>query len=340
MKKPEGLICCDKLTTGYGKHAVSKELTLRATSKKLVMVMGPNGCGKSTLMRTIAGLQKPLEGSVQILGKDVFGLSLKERARLLSLVLTDRFDVANLTVHDIVSIGRYPYVGYRGVLRHEDKQVVAESIEKCNLRGFENRLFSEMSDGEKQRTMVARALAQKTPVMLLDEPTAHLDLPGRMEIIMMLRELADKSNLSIIITTHELDLTLQWGDHVWLMNRDGAVRTGAPEDLVLGGDFGHVFGNEKISFDTMKGQFFVSKPYRGKVHICGQGNRLEWTKRALMRIGFEPVVEHTTPISISVLPNCWIVTSNNDQQRIDTLSETIDYFHKVCLSANENENRL
>lgn len=327
--KPEVVIKCQNLATGYGQKVISPNLNLETTAGKLVMLMGPNGCGKSTLMRTISGLQKPLSGTVHISGKDVIHLSLKERAKLLSLVLTDRFSVANLTVQDIVSVGRYPYVGYRGKLRLKDRKVVAEAISKCNLEGFEERLFSEMSDGEKQRTMIARALAQETPVMLLDEPTAHLDLPGRIEIIMMLHELAEKNNMSILVTTHELDLTLQWGDVVWLMDRSGVVRAGLPEDMVLQGEFGDVFGNDKVSFDPSKGQFIVSRPLSHKVSVLGDGNRLEWTCRALERNGYQPVHGEHAKAYVKVGQEHWSVSHDDQKIVLNTIGELLIYLDQI-----------
>lgn len=279
-----------ELCTGYSgrreSKLVSESLSLGIAPGEVVMLMGPNGSGKSTLMHTIAGLLKPLSGQVYISGTPLGGLKPSERAKLLSLVLTEKLAPSNMTVLDVVRLGRYPYTGITGRLMKQDDAVVEASVVACGLGSLVHRVFDTLSDGEKQRTLIARALAQETPLILLDEPTAHLDLPSRLEVVMMLRELAHSLGKSILISTHELDIALRWADTLWLMNRAGAVEAGCPEDLALSGAVERVFGSEFLSFDLERGDFILRQSILTPIRVEGQGLRYRWVLRALQRFGY------------------------------------------------------
>ena len=279
------------LSTGYRSRreekVISRHLELAIAPGEVVMLMGPNGSGKSTLMHTMAGLLPPLSGEVIISGKPLSSLKMKELARLLSLVLTERIPAGNMSISDIVAVGRYPYTGFRGSLRPEDKVVIREALTACHLDGMQERLYSTLSDGEKQRVMIARALAQETPLILLDEPTAHLDLPSRLEVTTMLRTLARSLGKSILISTHELDLALGWADTIWLMDRAGEIVSAAPEDLILGGHIERVFGAPGLIYDQERGEFSIRQSGGGKIYLRGEGLRYIWTSRALQRLGYE-----------------------------------------------------
>ncbi|MDO4691300.1 MAG: ABC transporter ATP-binding protein [Porphyromonadaceae bacterium] len=281
------------MTTGYrasrAEHVVSRGLDLTTYSGELIVLMGPNGSGKSTLMQTIAGLLRPLSGEVNIAGHPIQNIKDKERAKLMSLVLTERIEHTNLTVWDIITTGRYPYLGQRGKLRPDDIDILQYCLKLCNLQTMAQRRFSELSDGEKQRVMIARALAQETPLMLLDEPTAHLDLPSRLEVLTMLRRLARELGKSILVSTHELDLALQWADGIWLFDRGGGVCAGAPEELVLSGDIERVFGNERLHFDPSSGEFRLITNNQQALRLSAEGITLAWATRALQRMGYDVV---------------------------------------------------
>lgn len=279
------------LSTGYRSRreekVISQHLELAISPGEVVMLMGPNGSGKSTLMHTMAGLLPPLSGEVIISGKPLSNLKMKELARLLSLVLTERIPAGNMSISDIVAVGRYPYTGFRGSLRPEDKVVIREALTACHLDGMQERLYSTLSDGEKQRVMIARALAQETPLILLDEPTAHLDLPSRLEVTTMLRTLARSLGKSILISTHELDLALGWADTIWLMDRAGEIVSAAPEDLILDGHIERVFGAPTLSYNKERGEFSIRQSGEKKIYLRGEGLRYIWTSRALQRLGYE-----------------------------------------------------
>ncbi|MDA8020919.1 MAG: ABC transporter ATP-binding protein, partial [Thermoanaerobaculia bacterium] len=226
---------------------------------ELVCLVGPNGAGKSTLMRTLAGMQPALGGEVLLDGADIHRLSARERARRLSVVSTDPVATGLLDVEAVVGLGRYPHTGWSGRLREEDHRIVRWAIAAVGIEDFVHRTVSELSDGERQKVMIARALAQEPQVMVLDEITAFLDLPRRVQMMQLLRQLARSSNRAILLSTHDLDLALRSADTIWLMPRDQPLVVGAPEDLVLGGDFESVFVREGIHFDREQGSFRIHR---------------------------------------------------------------------------------
>ena len=292
------------LRTGYTERRrsviISPDLSLSIRPGEIVMLMGPNGSGKSTLMHTMAGLLPPLAGEVQLGEKPLSSLTMKEVARQLSLVLTERIPAGNMDVWEVVTIGRYPYTGFRGVLSAEDKRICEEALVTCRLTELRERIFDTLSDGEKQRVMIARALAQETPLILLDEPTAHLDLPSRLEVTTMLRTLAHKLGKSILISTHELDLALGWADTIWLLDRSGAITAKAPEDLILDGDIERVFGDPRLRFDQERGEFSIAEEPGQQIHLTGEGLRYSWTCRALHRLGYGIISGDLPPETSSI----------------------------------------
>lgn len=177
-------------------------------------MLGPNGCGKSTLLRTLAGLQPAIGGTFEIQNKSNIQNST-------ALVLTERISLENTTIHDVVAMGRYPYTSFLGGLSAEDEQVVSQALANVGLEGTEDSFFNAHSDGEKQRALIAKAIAQETPIILLDEPTAHLDLPNRIKILQLLRRLAHEQGKTILISTHELDLAILLSDRILLMSKHG-----------------------------------------------------------------------------------------------------------------------
>lgn len=278
------------LTLGYkngGQSTVLFEnLNLPLCSGELVCFMGPNGIGKSTLIRTLAGLQKPLAGEVSIAGKtDV------------AIVLTDKISSLNMSVYDLVAFGRYPYLDWRIQLREEDRNIIDHAIALVHIKHLENKRLYELSDGQMQMALIARALAQETPILLLDEPTAHLDLNNRVEIMNILRRLCRTTHKAILIATHELDLALQTADLLWLATPEKTIHTGIPEDLVLDGSFDKIF--QFKGFDLKTGKV-DHETHRGiSVQLHGEGFEALWTKNALERSGYE--IEPTASIAIHLL---------------------------------------
>lgn len=251
-------------------------------------VIGPNGCGKSTMMRSLARFQPLLGGTVTVDGHDLAGIGRGALARTLAVVLTDRVGVGQLRVRDLVALGRYPHSGLSGRLRAADHERVAWSLAATGAGPLADRLLPELSDGERQRVMVARALAQEPRVILLDEPTAFLDVSGRVELLTLLLRLTREVGLAVLLSSHDLDLVLRYADRVWLVS-EGRVQVGAPEDLALSGRIQQVFGGPDVEFDQLIGTFRPRLSTVGSARVVGTGIGAVWARRALERLGYAVV---------------------------------------------------
>lgn len=261
-------------------------LDLRLDSGKLVCLLGPNGAGKSTLLRTLAGMQRPLAGQVFLSGADLHEMEPRALARRLSLVLTERVDVGALCVRSVVALGRYPHTDWTGRLMPADEAIVTQALAAVGATPLADRLVTELSDGERQKVFIARALSQEPLLMLLDEPTAFLDLPRRVEVMSLLHRLARETGQTMLLSTHDLDLALRTADQLWLLPPGGPLRRGIPEELVLEGALQATFPSEEVSFDPYSGHFKLHIPARGHVELIGDGLAALWTGRALEREGF------------------------------------------------------
>ena len=226
-------ISTNKLSIGYDATIVQRDLSFSLKPGEMVCMLGPNGCGKSTLLRTLAGLQPALSGDYT-----------HGDAKNIALVLTERLSMDNTTVHDVVALGRYPYSSFLDGLTKEDETIIAKSLKQVGFQdsGISNSFFNAHSDGEKQRILIAKALAQQTPIILLDEPTAHLDLPHRILILRLLRQLAHEQNKTILISTHELDLALALSDRILLMTPNKGIQLDTAEHLREANAFTAAFG--------------------------------------------------------------------------------------------------
>ncbi len=285
------LIKTQSLSIGYGNPrqnvtVLHSNINVKLKTGEFACLLGPNGSGKSTLLQTICGFLPALDGEAFINGRSVGSISNREMSLLASIVLTDRISVSNMTVFDLVSLGRAPYTGFFGRIKKRDTEIIIDSIEAVGLKGFEERLITNMSDGERQKAMIAKALVQETPLIILDEPTAFLDLPSRIEIMHLLRKLAHARNKGILLSTHDLDLALQMADKVWLLAKGRQMETGTPEDLVLTNEFRRFFEREGILFDNDTGQFTVEKQKVKTIRLVGKGVEYKWVSRALARRGF------------------------------------------------------
>ena len=221
---------------------MQRDLSFSLYEGEMVCMLGPNGCGKSTLLRTLAGLQPALAGEYSAMG---YGLPVTgEASKNIALVLTERLSLENTTVHDVVAMGRYPYTSFLGGLTDEDEAIIAQSLQQVGFGQPVGRsFFNAHSDGEKQRILIAKALAQQTPIILLDEPTAHLDLPHRILVLRLLRQLAHEQGKTILISTHELDLALALSDRILLMSpKAQGVQLDTAENLKKADAFTSAFG--------------------------------------------------------------------------------------------------
>lgn len=248
------MLATQHLDIGYGKRVIQHDLNLTANSGDLICLTGTNGTGKSTLLRTLAGLQKPLGGSIQIQGKNIAQLSNATRATLLALVLTDNIVVENLTLYDLVATGRFPYTGWNGYLGQHDRDIVKTALEQVNLWHKAHYCINEVSDGEKQRGIIAKALAQDTPLILLDEPTAFLDFPGKIGTLRLLQSLAHDRGKTIMLSTHDLEPAFRLADRLWLLT-PGGLLSGTPRALAADGTLARYFAADGIKFDSEQLRF-------------------------------------------------------------------------------------
>ena len=249
------------LSVGYGgRHptVVLSDVNAELQGGRCVALLGPNGSGKSTLLRTLAGLQRPLAGEVLLDGTNIAQLSAGAIARVLSVVLTDAIDAAQLSAWDVVALGRAPHAGFSGRLAAADREVVRRAFVATASAHLAARPLQDLSDGERQRVLIARALAQEPRLILLDEPTAFLDLEARADIAQLLRQLAhgdDAARRAIVITTHDFDLAVQMADELWLIRRDGALVCGSPDELAEQGAFDALFSHHALTFNRESRRF-------------------------------------------------------------------------------------
>ena len=318
------ILTTQHLSIGYSRKGktdiIQSGLDLQLRAGELVCLIGPNGSGKSTLLRTLTGLQKSLAGKTLIDGKDITFIKQHEKALKLALVLTERVDIDNTSVYNLVSLGRHPHSDWWGNVTEEEDAVIREAITMVHMDHKMHQNINELSDGERQRAMIAKALAQDTPIIMLDEPTAHLDLPNRVEIMLLLHKLAHKTHKAILLSTHELDLALQAADRIWLMSTDNGVECGVPEDLVFNGSFNRAFQSNSYFFNAANGNFSMNYPMTRKVWVAGDKTRMYWTLRALARAGY--MVVQDAEVHILVKEQGWTL----NEKEINTVEELL---HKL-----------
>lgn len=249
------------LSVGYcvkGKtKTILSGLDLSLESGKLTCIFGANGTGKSTLLRTLSGLQAPIEGSIMLRqGVCLADLTKQELSRLISIVNTDYASVGALTTDEVVKLGRYPYTGFFGTLSREDKKVVEKAIKSVGMEDYKQRHIATLSDGERQKVMIARALAQNTPIIILDEPTSFLDAASRIEILRLLKNLATEQNKAILVSTHDINPAISLSDNLWLITSTGKFITGTTAEITADADtMNSLFESRNITFDTVKMDF-------------------------------------------------------------------------------------
>ena len=228
-----------ELTLGYGQRTLLKTVNARITGGQLVALLGRNGTGKSTLLRAIMGLESPQSGEINLQGKDIASLKPEKLALSISFVTTDKVRIANLRCKDVVALGRAPYTNWLG------------QLQLVGMSGYAEKTMDKMSDGECQRIMIARALAQDTPVILLDEPTAFLDLPNRYELCLLLKKLAQEEGKCILFSTHDLDIALSLCDSIMLIDNP-YMYTLPTSEMITSGHIERLFRNESVTFDAQE----------------------------------------------------------------------------------------
>lgn len=274
------------LTIGYSqgkaKKGVLKNLNFSLSFGKMTCLLGPNGVGKSTLIKAILGELSPWEGQMFLNGKAIASYSNEQLSKQLSVVLTQSVFPGNMTVGQLVALGRIPYTSWTGKLSDHDKQVVKNALEATKITYLKDERLTEISDGQRQKAMIARALAQDGPVMILDEPTAHLDLVNRFEIMGLLQEIAKTKDKAILVVTHDLEIALETADQIWLLNCGTPLISGLPEDLVISGQINQMLSSDKFRFNVERGKI-ESKISAVNIPITGAEELKPWLKSALIK---------------------------------------------------------
>lgn len=249
------------LTVGYGDKAVLSCLNLNIPEATMTLLVGANGAGKSTLLRTLSGAQRPLRGGVRIKGRDLNTFSTVEKARLVALVYTDRVGGEGLTVRELVSLGRQPYTGFFGRLSSADREIVDDAMASVGISHKAESFTDSLSDGERQKTMIARALAQQTPLLILDEPTAFLDVASRLEVIDLLGRLVVDEHKTILLSTHDLAPSIAAADRLWVIDAAaGTIVEGDKSELIKSGVMDRVFPDRPIVFSSERNDYITRKP--------------------------------------------------------------------------------
>lgn len=245
--------------TKHGIKTVATDINGTIRSGELTCLLGANGVGKSTLLKTLSSFQPKTGGEILLEGKELSEYNDKQLSRLIGVVLTEKPEVRNMTVRELVSLGRSPYTGFWGTCSKDDLQVVDEAIAMVGIEPLKKRMVHTLSDGERQKVMIAKALAQQTPVIYLDEPTAFLDYPSKVEVLQLLCRISREANKVIFLSTHDVELALQMADTIWLMTKGEAVAIGTPKDLALQGALGRFIEREGITFDAKTMTIKVTK---------------------------------------------------------------------------------
>lgn len=282
----ESTVVINGLTIGYGKKVVANNINASIQKGELTCLLGANGVGKSTLLKTLSGFLGKLDGNISIMGKEMEIYSPKELSTTLGVVLTDKCEVRNMSVREIVGMGRSPYTSFWGALSKEDYKIVDQAIEMIGITHLSGRMVHTLSDGERQKAMIAKSLAQQTPIIILDEPTAFLDFPSKVEIMQLLHKLTRQAGKTVFLSTHDMELALQIADKVWIMDKKCGFAIGTPEDLAINGALSEFFTRKGIAFDADTGLFKVENNIHKNVLLQGKHGPLQnMVKKALHRNG-------------------------------------------------------
>ena len=316
-------------TSGGKKNILLNPINASARKGEIISVIGRNGVGKSTLLRTLSGLQSPLGGEVYYNNRDIREYSRREFAQNVGYISTESIRVANMTVYDLVSLGRFPHTNWIGKISTNDNKIIMDCLEMTSMSVHRRKFISELSDGERQKAMIARILSQDADIMIMDEPAAFLDVGSRYEILHLMHLLSQKNDKTIIFSTHDLQMAVSQSDKIWLL-LDGNLLEGAPEDLMIKGAFGHLFESTVIKFNADDGTFVLSESEKGQVFIEGAGYSRYWTEKAVNRAGYSVSKVRTMPFI--KLPSedygDWRICDQKSVLSFDSIYELISYLVK------------
>lgn len=312
------------LETGYSNKSgvviITRNINASLYSGELTCLLGPNGAGKSTLLKTLTAFLPPVKGKIFIKGKPLTDYTAPDIAKLIGIVLTEKPNLENMTVEELVALGRSPYTGFWGRMDSEDSRIVAEAIRMVGVEDLKARRVNTLSDGERQKVMIAKAIAQETPIVFLDEPTAFLDYPSKVEIMQLLQRLAKERGMTIFLSTHDMDMALQIADRVWLVDKKYGVSVGSPEDLAISGDLEKYFKRDGIEFDMVTGLFQICHKLNKSVKITGKGVYYDMAVKALARQGVEASPNGNSAVAIEADKEGYRVNG----EKVDSVSGLVD----------------
>ena len=314
------------LSVGY-KHkenvlTVLSDLNISLDKGCLTSLLGANGAGKSTLLRTITGVQAPLKGNVCLGDAELCHLTQRERSRLIGIVTTDRIMAGGLTVTELVSLGRQPHTGFWGRLSRTDKDRVREAMHDAGIEHKADCFVSQLSDGERQKAMIAKSLAQRTPIIILDEPTAFLDVASRFETMRLLHDLAHKHHKAVLLSSHDISLSLLLSDQLWIIDSERNFIAGGTEDLILNGTLNRMFHSQALSFSQEMGDFEMTLPTSHAVRLeCTSAALSRCIANALMRNGIAIDASASTLIAADMQGDTYTITVG--EKRLGTIAELI-----------------
>ena len=314
------------LETGYRDKkkttVITKDINASLYAGELTCLLGPNGAGKSTLLKTLTAFIPPIAGEVLIDGRELNQYSDADLSRVIGVVLTEKLNINNMSVEELTRMGRSPYTCFWGHMTSHDKMIVDEAIDLVGLDHLRQRMVQTLSDGERQKVMIAKALAQETPVIFLDEPTAFLDYPSKVEIMQLLQRLAREKEKTVFLSTHDLELALQIADKVWHIDKPHGVTTGIPEDLSLNGDMSKYFHREGISFDLDTGLFKIDFRHTNNIILKGTGPVARMVRKALIRHGVS--TDGTNAVNEIVVSDSAIKLNGVPYPNIESLIDAVD----------------
>ena len=365
----------NNLSVGYNNKVVISNINVEVKNGEILCLLGSNGAGKTTLLRSLSKLISPIKGEIYLNGVNINCISRKALSKKMALVLTNRLLGDLMTVQDIVNIGRYPYTGFFGSLSKKDLIMVDEALESVDALHLKKRYFDELSDGEKQKVLVARALVQEPEIIILDEPTTHLDIKHRLELINILKKLSKEKSISVILSLHEIDIALKSCDKVALIKNNKVIAYGQPEDVVDEDIINSLYELDDKNFNSLLGSVEISNKSKNEVFIIGGGGKATPIYRAFPKKGiglysgiihendidyeigrtmgikmftenpFEPISDESFDLAIRNLNDSKIIidtgfsVGETNKRNIDIIKEALKLDKKVYSFRNRDESK-
>ncbi len=327
----EPVLLLKNVAIGYNRP-VFNNINQSVNKGEIVAITGKNGIGKSTLLKSIAGLQSVISGHIYINNKTISSFNNKEKAKIISFVSGEISRQITITVRELVAMGRHPYTNMFGTLSGNDNKLVDELLQAVDISDISQKNIFEISDGQLQRTIIARALAQDTGIIVLDEPTAFLDLPNRYEILFLLKRLSRAKNKTIIFSSHDISICTQIADKILLM-KEKEIVSGAPEDLILNNEFDNLFLNKNLKFVKKTGQYHYINKLSHSIGLKGEGMVFDYTRTALNRAGFNVTCNKDCKLNVIVLWSDksyeWIIEQNGKKFSFRSIYDLIQYINNI-----------